>query len=287
MREVLVNMAARMEAHGISVAGEVREHNEDRFLVDRRLGLAAVADGMGGHAGGEIASAAALSALASFLNAHAPARAGGDVAGADPDATDVDPRWHGTVLLRQAVECANHLVYEENRMRGQGEGKGMGTTLTGLRFLPDLDAFALFHVGDSRLYRYRDGRLVQLTRDQTAYQLALESGAPGALPPQNLLLQAIGPAAAVVPDLGYHELLADDLLLICSDGLHGWVPHAEIEAVLAREPALDAACAGLVELARTHSSRDNVTALLVRFRAATAAVQEFIAPAASNRASPT
>jgi protein phosphatase len=287
LREVLVNMGERMEAHGISVAGEVREHNEDRFLVDRRLGLAAVADGMGGHAGGEIASAAALSALASFLDAHAPARTGAGVAGADPDATDVDPRWHGTVLLRQAVECANHLVYEENRMRGRGEGKGMGTTLTGLRFLPELDAFALFHVGDSRLYRYRDGRLVQLTRDQTAYQLALESGAPGALPPQNLLLQAIGPAAAVVPDLGYHELLADDLLLICSDGLHGWVPHAEIEALLAREPALDAACAGLVELARTHSSRDNVTALLVRFRAATAPVQEFIAPPASNRASPT
>ncbi|OON63023.1 hypothetical protein B0920_06280 [Massilia sp. KIM] len=280
-------MTALMEAHGISVAGEVREHNEDSFLVDQRLGLAAVADGMGGHAGGEIASAAALSALASFLGAHAPARLGAQAGGADPDATDVDPRWHGTVLLRQAVECANHLVYEENRMRGQGEGKGMGTTLTGLRFLPELDAFALFHVGDSRLYRYRDGRLVQLTRDQTAYQLALESGAPGALPPQNLLLQAIGPAAAVAPDLGYHELQADDLLLICSDGLHGWVPHAEIEALLARERALDAACAGLVELARAHSSRDNVTALLVRFRAAAPQAQEFIAPPASNRASPT
>jgi protein phosphatase len=141
----------------------------------------------------------------------------------------------------------------------------MGCTLTGVQLLPDMDALVCFHVGDSRLYRYRDRALAQLTRDQTAYQQALESGAPGALPPQNLLLQAVGPAASVTPDIALHEVRKDDLLLLCSDGLHGWVPHAELEQSLARTGApLAELCEKLIALAKQHSSRDNITALLMR-----------------------
>jgi len=267
MRQVLVNARLAMRACGMSEAGEVRTRNEDRFVVDDALGLVAVADGMGGHMSGEVASSGALAALAASL-AEGQARWPQMGEEGDPDATDLDLRWNGTVRLRRAVDCANALLYEENRARGHADGDGMGSTLTGLQFLPALGAVLSFHVGDSRLYRYRDGLLVQLTRDQTAYQLALESGAPGELPPRNLLLQAIGPAPAVAPDFDYHEVRAGDLLLLCSDGLHGWVPHAEIAALLRREDDPGAACAGLLALSRRHASRDNVTVLLARFDAA-------------------
>ncbi len=266
MRQVLVNARLAMQACGMSEAGEVRTRNEDRFVVDDALGLVAVADGMGGHMSGEVASSGALAALAASLAGHTQLQKMEEEG--DPDATDLDLRWNGTVRLRRAVDCANALLYEENRARGHADGEGMGSTLTGLQFLPALGAVLSFHVGDSRLYRYRDGTLAQLTRDQTAYQLALESGAPGELPPRNLLLQAIGPAPAVAPDFDYHEVRAGDLLLLCSDGLHGWVPHAEIAALLRHEDALHVACAGLLGLSRRHASRDNVTVLLARFDAA-------------------
>ncbi|QCP14562.1 serine/threonine-protein phosphatase [Pseudoduganella umbonata] len=280
-----------MRASGATDAGPVRRHNEDRFLIDAALGLAAVADGMGGHAEGEAASAGALAALARGL-AEAEEQTTGEAAAqvpyavpvADTEATDIDPRWHRMVRLRHAVAGANAALYRENRARGHAEGQGMGSTLTGLQFRPELGAFVSFHVGDSRLYRCRDGVLVQLTRDQTAYQRALESGATGTLPPANLLLQAVGPAAAVDPELALHEAREGDLLLLCSDGLHGWVPHRQIEALLCRRGSLHTACAALLELGRQYASRDNVTAVLVRFDGARSPVQKKMRSSASNRA---
>jgi serine/threonine protein phosphatase PrpC len=253
------------EIHGLSDTGDVRRHNEDGFLIDQALGLAAVADGMGGHLSGEVASAGALEALHACLSAQPGLHAAAADQDCDPDATAVNQRWRHTAALAQAVERANAVLYEENRSRGHADGSGMGSTLTGFMLLPDRSALIAFHVGDSRLYRYRDGALELLTRDQTAYQLALESGAPGALPPQNLLLQAVGPAAAVTPDIAPHDLRAGDVLMLCSDGLHGWVPHADMEQLLARPGApLAELCAELIALAKRHSSRDNITALLAR-----------------------
>lgn len=255
---------------GRSDTGAVRRHNEDRFLVDEALGLAAVADGMGGHRLGAVASADALAVLREAI-AAAPTPVPPDAAWPedDPDDTAIDRRWQQAGVLQRAVERANAALYDENRARGHADGQGMGTTLTGWQWLPALAAILVFHVGDSRLYRYRDGALVQLTRDQTAYQLALERGGAGALPPQNVLLQAVGPTARIEPDIAPHEVRAGDLLLLCSDGLHGWVPHAELQAQLAaaqaRPGALDALCADLVALAARHGSRDNVTAVAARF----------------------
>lgn len=251
-----------IDIHGLTDIGNVRTHNEDCFLIDRVLWLAAVADGMGGHRFGERASSGALAALQASLSRQQDR---GDAPAPDPDATAVNPRWRHAVALRHAVEQANAALYEENRQHGHADGTGMGCTLTGIQVSPDMDAFTAFHVGDSRLYRYRDGVLEQLTRDQTAYQLALESGTPGALPPQNLLLQAIGPGATVAPDITLYDLRRHDLLLLCSDGLHGWVPHGELEQLMAQPAALPTLCGDLVDLAKRHGSRDNITALLARF----------------------
>lgn len=266
-----ISAPLHVQVSGRSDTGAVRRHNEDRFLVDAALGLAAVADGMGGHRLGAVASADALAVLRAAL--EEPAGADKDRDGAmdtdpDPDSTAVDRRWRQAGAVRRAVGAANTALYRSNCARGHADGQGMGTTLTGWQWLPELAAIVMFHVGDSRLYRCRDGVLVQLTRDQTAYQLALERGGDGALPPQNVLLQAVGPTAAIAPDIALHGVRAGDLLLLCSDGLHGWVPHEALQARLARAPAaLDVLCDDLVALAARYGSRDNVTAVAARWDA--------------------
>ena len=250
-------------AYGLTDVGLVRQSNEDNFLIDPLLRLVAVADGMGGHDGGEIAAVMALETLRDALAAVDPKKSSpGDAA--DPDATWQDEHMPAIVAVHEAVDAANARVYGANVQSGLGEGGGMGTTLTGFwQSLPD-GPLVVFHVGDSRLYRYRDGELAVLTRDQTMYQQALEAGVSGDFPPRNLLLQAIGPTATVAPDVKASMPRAGDLYLLCSDGLYGNTPHAAIENALAGAHAqsLEQCCHDLIALAKTHGSRDNITAVL-------------------------
>jgi protein phosphatase len=265
-------------AYGLSDVGIVRESNEDNFLIDPALRLVAVADGMGGHEGGEIAAHLALSALreALALLAADPQRIRGDDSATDVtlnvtlDATlDADATWQdqdmaALLAAQQAVKHANTRVHDANLAKGRGEGGGMGATLTGFWQCRPGGPLVVFHVGDSRLYRCRGGETAVLTRDQTLYQQALEAGVGADLPPRNLLLQAIGPTAAVAPDVELCAARPGDLYLLCSDGLYGSTPHAAIAQALTRADArsLDACCAELVALAKAHGSRDNITAVL-------------------------
>lgn len=254
-----------MLAAGVTDTGPVRRHNEDNFLLDDALGLAMVADGMGGHAAGEVASAGVLAALHDYLAGQAGALrvTGGDTTQrADPDATWPDPAGSAVRLLHTAVAHANACLYEQNRARGRADGEGMGTTLTGFWQPAGSLQLVMFHVGDSRLYRLRDGVLEQLSRDQTLYQQALESGMFDTLPARNVLLQAVGPSPTIVPEVRAHLVLPGDLLMLCSDGLHGSVPHAELETLLTGAGALDAQCARLVDLAYRYGVRDNITVVL-------------------------
>jgi protein phosphatase len=253
-------------AYGLTDVGLVRQSNEDNFLIDPALRIVAVADGMGGHDGGEIAAHLALSALRASLLGADPFRCALPPPGTqlDPDATWQDEHMCAVLAVHQAVDHANDEVYGANLRNGHAEGAGMGTTLTGFwQWMPD-GPLAVFHVGDSRLYRYRGGELAILTRDQTLYQQALESGACDDLPPRNLLLQAIGPTAVVAPDVKVCAPQAGDLYLLCSDGLYGNTPHGAIAQALERASAqsLDACCEALVALAKAHGSRDNITAVL-------------------------
>ncbi|MUI16476.1 SpoIIE family protein phosphatase [Massilia dura] len=255
-------------AFGMTDVGMVRVSNQDNFHIAPELGLLAVADGMGGHAGGEIASADAITLLCGFI-AAASARDGAFDPAADPDATWAGATTKAMVTVHDAVAFANARIYEANVARNRADGMGMGTTLTGMwQPAPHGPAF-IFHVGDSRLYCWRGGKLEQLTRDQTLYQQALDVGAPGPLPPRNLLLQAIGPTAAVDPQLTARVLAPGDVYLLCSDGLYGDSDEAAIAAIVsrARDDNLDACCAELVAMARRDGGRDNITALLLRCRA--------------------
>ncbi|MGV7210372.1 PP2C family protein-serine/threonine phosphatase [Oxalobacteraceae bacterium A2-2] len=249
-------------AVGATDVGTVRTSNEDNFLIDEALGLAMVADGMGGHAAGEVASAAALTTLRDYLRAHAAAQDGAD-GEADVDATWFDPAMRSVSLVHDAIDAANHGLYAQNLARQQPEG-GMGTTLCGFWQPAGSAALVLFNVGDSRLYRQRNGLLELLTRDQTLYQQALEAGMIENLPARNLLLQAIGPSPRILPEVLSQLPQAGDVLMLCSDGLHGAVPHAEMQQVLAAASAdsLAASCARLIALAKAYGSRDNITVLL-------------------------
>jgi serine/threonine protein phosphatase PrpC len=255
-------------AFGATDVGLVRKSNEDNFLIDPEIGLIVVADGMGGHDGGEIASASAIIAvrdhIRAFLDAsHAAAPAA--LPEHDPDATWSDRTMPAVVTLFDAVELANTRLYAKNLADRYGEGSGMGTTLTGFWQYLDRGRLIVFHVGDSRLYRYRDGKLAMLTRDQTLYQQAIEAGQVDNLPSGNLLLQAIGPSAAIKPDVRSHIYQPGDLYLLCTDGLHGKVPHGEIEDIMKNTGTdrLQQSCADLIAAAKQHGSRDNITALLL------------------------
>jgi protein phosphatase len=270
-------------AFGMTDVGTVREANQDNFFISPELGLVVVADGMGGHDAGEIASADAINLLYNFIRAsldqspvvHDPDRdatvpafraSAYNPAQADPDATWTDATMKAMITLHDAVEFANERMYLTNLANDQAEGAGMGTTLTGMwQVAPDGPMF-VFHVGDSRLYRCRQGRLTQLTRDQTLYQQALEAGAREPLPARNLLLQALGPASGIKPDLQTQVIAPGDVYLLCSDGLYGDSDAQQIEAILsaAQEDNLDTCCAALIDMAKRDGSRDNITALLVK-----------------------
>jgi len=251
-------------AFGHSDTGPVREHNEDHFVLDARLELLAVADGMGGHEAGALASAMAIDTLRDCLAREiAQARA----TSSDPDATCQVPSMQAVGVLYDALEAVNARLYAQNTARRMSEGNGMGTTLTGV-WRPHADGPLLtFHVGDSRLYRYRSGELEQLSRDQTWYQQALDAGHFDRLPARNLLLQAIGPSQRVEPEIRVQPVQSQDLLMLCSDGIHGSVPHHEIAQLLHRAGRynLEATSQRLIQLATEYGSRDNATVVLVKY----------------------
>lgn len=257
-------------AYGMTDVGLVRKSNEDNFVIEPAIGLVAVADGMGGHGGGEIASYTALLALREFLTrsladpAQGKARLPHQKDGHDPDATWKDEHMPAVMAMYEAVEFANAQVYAGNARNGSTDGAGMGTTMTGFWMPQAGGPLIVFHVGDSRLYRLRKGELSVLTRDQTLYQQALEAGASGPYPARNLLLQAIGPGDTVAPEVKLADYEDGDLFMLCSDGLYGNPPHAEIAAAMAGVDAqsLDQGCARLIALAKAHESRDNITVLL-------------------------
>ena len=260
-------------AFGMTDIGPVRQRNEDNFLIDETLQLLMVTDGMGGHAEGAVASAAALVATQQFLqravqdthrNPTFDRVAANAPAWRDPDATGSDPHTPALHLAGEAVQFANTELYAHNLAHGRKED-GMGTTLTGLWQCPITDALVFFHVGDSRLYRCRSGALIQLTRDQTLYQQAVDMGAIENLPSRNLLLQALGPSADVTPEIRVLQTERHDVLMLCSDGLHGSVPHGEIERTLAMatHDSLGPTCEKLIGLAKDYGVRDNITVMLV------------------------
>ena len=239
--------------------GQVREGNEDSYLLLDPL--YAVADGMGGHRGGEVASSLALETVRKLFTA-------------------------GEGTLTEQVEHANRAVYE--RSRSDREVQGMGTTLTAA--LVQDGTVRLAHVGDSRAYLLRDGRLQRLTKDHTLVARMVEDGEiteaeAETHPHRSIVTRALGVEAAVQVDEGILELHDGDRLLLCSDGLTGMVGHDRLEAILREVSDPQEAADALVRAANEAGGIDNITAVLLDF-AGQEGDHERAAPAERSAASP-
>jgi len=219
--------------------GRVREINEDGYLVDDRMGLFAVADGMGGHQAGEVASATALEALRAAVASGTP--------------------------IRDAITQANEAVIE--RSAGDERLRGMGTTMTA-GTLAAGGTLLLGHVGDSRGYLVRDGELRQVTEDHSLVEEMVRGGEltpeqAEVHPQRSVITRALGIEPGVDVDLYTLELRDGDRLLLCSDGLTGMVRTEDIESILQRERDPQTAANKLVEMANEAGGEDNITVVLL------------------------
>lgn len=242
-------------AAGTTDVGRRRNNNEDAFCIDHRIHMYVVADGMGGHALGEVASREALGALQAYLHVYF----GTGATPAENDESDFPPH-----VLQDAVRRANEAVFALNSARGFAQGAGMGTAIAGAWYAHQ--AWWVFHVGDCRVYRWRAGQLQCLTRDHTLYQAWVDHGAIGTAPTKNILVRSVGPRAHVEADVRNCELMDGDALLLCTDGLTSMLSDAEIAACLKRDAglALEQRCKKLVEEANNRGGMDNVTVVLVQ-----------------------
>jgi serine/threonine protein phosphatase PrpC len=239
-----------LDSFGISDIGLVREHNEDAWAAYPDLGLFVLADGMGGHLGGEIAAKEAIEYFSMLFKSWRPAK-------------------HLTVheikdFFEQALIKVNYRIYEEGQQ--DVELKGMGTTLCVLYLYQD--AAILAHVGDSRIYRMRSNDLQQLTEDHSLINEMIAIGAmqPGeseTFPYKHILTRAIGTYPKVEPTLMFTDVEAGDLFMLCSDGLTNYVSMEQIEAVLQQQGLLSHKAQELVDLANELGGADNVSVVLI------------------------
>jgi serine/threonine protein phosphatase PrpC len=261
-----------VEIFALSDVGRTREHNEDAFVVSdltrglpltfdhsvqQRVGarglLFMVADGMGGAAAGELASATAVDVVLRYMREHWTSR---------NDAT-ADQFVH---TLEHATQTANGVIYRYAAEHAELRGMGTTSTIAGLLG----DTLYLAQVGDSRAYLVRDGQARQITKDQSLIQKLVEAGEltmeeAELSERRNIILQALGPEAQIKIDLTHQRVRRGDVLILCSDGLSGIVRSDEIARAVREEPDLPSMCRRLVMMANEMGGPDNITVVAARF----------------------
>ncbi len=251
-RPLTITMTARSDR------GLRREGNEDAFCTDPELGLCVVCDGMGGHRAGEIASTLAVETIRRDLADAATAPPGPGDQEYDASCTDAANR------LAHAIRQANQVVLD--RARTDAATRGMGTTVVAALISAEVASIA--HVGDSRLYLLREGRLHQLTQDHSVVGEPRGSGDAAAketaqAPPRHFLTRAVGLEPRVAVDLTETPLLPGDSLLLCSDGLTHDLSTQEICDTLTSAPDRQTAVDRLIDKTNAAGGRDNTTVILV------------------------
>jgi protein phosphatase len=252
-----VEVAARSDA------GRVRPHNEDSVFVDAAIGLAVVADGMGGYNAGEVASGMATTLLGEALQRVF-------------DERTVDDRrpgrriWDHDVLDHE-IARVNAIIYETALT--QPQCSGMGTTLVMALFHDN--SMTVAHLGDSRLYRLRGGKFEQITRDHSLLQEQIDSGVMTAEQARisinkNLVTRALGVDPVAEPEIRDYSVQAGDMYLLCTDGLPDMVDDETLAEELGNTGSadLDLTAGRLVDLANEGGGRDNISVVLVRIRQA-------------------
>jgi len=249
-----------IEAFGRTDVGRRRKINEDSYLVSPEIGLYAVCDGMGGHNAGEVASRMAIETISAFVERSAIEKEitwpFGLETGLSFDAN----------RLKTAIRLANARVFQAADNRE--ELTGMGTTVVAI--LASGDTLTIGSAGDSRCYLVRGGALRQLTRDDSWVSAALgegllNSGDVEHHPLRNVITKAVGARDTIDLDVIEHQLQPGEVLMLCSDGLHGMLNDQELGRILLPSPGpLEEATARLVDAANEAGGRDNVTVVLLR-----------------------
>ena len=262
-REIDERERARMKAigAGLSDVGRQREHNEDRFVLLPEHALYIVADGMGGHRAGDVASQLATTEVAEFFKTTIT----DDITWPFPfDASKTEEENR----LITGIKLANRKIYD--KALASRELHGMGTTVVGLLYAPKRNQVYVAHVGDSRCYRVRNGGIEQLTRDHSLINEYLQ--AMPELPseqrdnlPKNVITRALGMHDQVQVDTKVDVPHPGDVYVLCSDGLSGMLTDQEIaEIVSGAGSDLEGAAKKLIERANEHGGEDNVTAVVVQ-----------------------
>jgi len=252
----------RYVAAALTDVGRKRQENEDSFCLVPELGLYVVADGMGGHAAGEVASRLAVETIQEWMGKYLTDPS---AAVADAGAESVS---HEASFLLSSIQFANRIIFDAAKARR--EYAGMGTTIVAA--LTRDDTVVLAHVGDSRIYRIRDGQISQVTRDHSFVQHQVDRGIMSVEEAQqsqyrHMITRALGLKERVEVDLTEERAVAGDLLLLCSDGLSDLLHDEEILGTL-REPGADLewVCRILIDQANTNGGDDNITVLVIQAR---------------------
>lgn len=248
----------QLRSLGLTDRGKRRPHNEDAFVCDDSLGLYVVADGVGGHAKGEVASQESVDQICGFVRQGKAA-----IAELRAEPTRNDKRQAVRRLLESAVQSACYMVFGLAEL--DPSQKGMSTTISALLLADGYGVVA--QVGDSRIYRVRDGVGQQLTEDHTLVNYKLKQGLiteadARTMKGKNVITRAVGHKDYVEVDTSEIDVRRGDRYLLCSDGLHGYLQPGELERTLAAggEPE---APARFIQLANDRGGRDNITVVLV------------------------
>ena len=250
----------RIEVAGETNVGMKRTHNEDNFSILEESGLYIVADGMGGHASGEVAAKMAVDSLKEFFAATAN----------DPERTwpykmDRSKGYEENRLIT-GIKLANLRIYESAQR--DPRQRGMGTTIVTMFAVED--GVYIAHVGDSRIYRMRDGKIEQLTEDHSLLNdyIKMKRLTPEEIanfPHKNVIVRALGMKDTVKVDTRFEQPRAGDLYLLCSDGLSGPVTDDEILQSATQNGDLKTAATKMIERANANGGPDNITVVLARW----------------------
>lgn len=252
----------KVESFGTSDRGLRRHHNEDAFLVREDLGLFVVVDGMGGHAAGEVAAGLAVSEIEKVVEATQNA-----AENTWPEGWDVRLSCDANRLMFAALQAHRRVT---GAVEGDPRLRGMGATMVAALLAPDAFRVTVAHVGDSRAYLLREGRLRLLTSDHSWVNEQVVAGllsedAARSHPLKNVVTRALGGAQEPVADVREHEIRVGDLLLLCSDGLNGMVADDDLADILRRGGSnLLSTARNLVDEANRRGGSDNITIVLVR-----------------------
>ena len=251
----------RISSEARSDVGRKRKGNEDAISLNREQGLFVVADGMGGHAAGEVASRIAVDAIEEFVTIT-----GGNEEITWPFGLDESISYDGN-RLKTAIRHANRRVLDT--MRERAEYDGMATTVVAV--LLDGDVANVAHVGDSRIYLWSQAELRQLTVDHSWVNEQIQNGIISpeqarSHPLRNVVTRALGGRSELLVDVQSRRVRAGEMLLLCSDGLTTMVPDVEIARILASADGdVARAAQTLVDEANERGGEDNITVLLLRF----------------------